>query len=175
VRQGRYDEAASMFAKAITIRPTYTRPYLDLGDLYTLEKRPQDADPEYREAVKLAPLNPLVRNHYARFLFNAGRFAEAETQFRTSIEIDPTREAYDRLADIALQRGDADAALNYFVAAVKLEPFDGYAHFHLGELYAARGDAAQAIREYEAGLQTDPQNAAALAALAKLKGAKPAR
>jgi tetratricopeptide (TPR) repeat protein len=175
VRQGRYDEAASMFAKAITIRPTYTRPYLDLGDLYTLEKRPQDADPEYREAVKLAPLNPLVRNHYARFLFNAGRFAEAETQFRTSIEIDPTREAYDRLADIALQRGDADAALNYFAAAVKLEPFDGYAHFHLGELYAARGDAAQAIREYEASLQTDPNNTAALAALAKLKGTKPAR
>jgi tetratricopeptide (TPR) repeat protein len=175
VRQGRLEEAAANFHQAVAVRPNYTRAYLDLGDLYTLENRPQDADAEYRTAVKLAPVNPLVRNHYARFLFNAGRFAEAETEFRTSIDIDATREAYDRLADIALQRGDADSARNYFAAATALESFDSYAHFHLGELYAARGDNTQAIHEYEAGLQTDPNNPAALAALAKLKRTIPAR
>jgi tetratricopeptide (TPR) repeat protein len=174
VRQGRLDEAAANFYQAVAIRPTYTRAYLDLGDLFTLENRPQDADADYRTAVKLAPVNPLVRNHYARFLFNAGRFGEAESEFRTSIEIDPTREAYDRLADIALRRGDADAARKYFAAATELESFDSYAHFHLGDLYAARGESTQAIREFEAGLQTDPSNIPALAALAKLKGAKPA-
>ncbi len=168
-RQGRFDEAAALFRKAQALRPSYNRAYLDLGDLYVQQGRLQDAEPEYRAAVKLAPLNALVRNHLARFLFNSSRWSDAETEFRASIEIDPSPEPYARLADIALRREDRSAAMEFFAQAVELEPFDSHSHFRLAECYVARGQNPLAIREYEAGLQTDPNNAAAIAALSKLR------
>lgn len=169
VKQGRYEEAATLFQKAQAIRPSYSRSWLGLGDLYVQEGRTQEAEAEYRAAVKLAPLNPFVRNHFAGFLFNSGRFVEAEVEFRASLAIDPTPEAYARLGDVALRRQDGKGAMEFFSKAVELEPFDSYSHFRLAERYAVVGQVRQAIREYEAGLQTDPKNPDALAAVNKLR------
>ena len=168
-RQKRYGEAVEMLQKAIAIKPTFANAHAGLGIAYAEMGLLDKAEAEYRTAIGLSPLYPEARRRLGRLLLDLGRLAEAEEQYRRAVEVDPTAEGYDRLGDIYLRWVSAARAEQAFARAAALDPFDSYAHFHLGALYAARGRFAEAVREYEAGLLTDPRNPQALAALRQLK------
>ncbi len=173
VQQKHYTEAVEFLKKALELKPTYANAHMVLAEAYAGMGLPEKAEAEYRTAVRLAPLNAEVHRHLSKFLFDAGRLAEAEEQFVRAVEIEPTGESYERLGDIYLRWGSADRAEQAFGRAVKLDPFDSHAHFRLGALYAARGRATDAARQYEAGLETDPSNSQAQAALRQLKAQIP--
>ena len=168
-RQKQYPEAVEFLKKAIAVKPAYANGHLSLAIAYSEMGLAEQAEAEYRTAARLAPLSSEARRHLGKFLFDAGRLAEAEEQFLRAVEIDPKAESYDSLGDIYLRWGSHDRAEQAFARAARLDPFDSHAHFRLGALYARRGRAAEALREYEAGLQTDPANPGALAALRQLK------
>jgi tetratricopeptide (TPR) repeat protein len=167
-QQQRYDEAIQLLKRAIELKPRYAAVRMSLGDVYAEIGEDELAEQELRNAVELYPLNPESRNHLAALLVKQGRIAEAEEQYKASVDSMPSMDAYDGLADIYFDQGRRDLAELNYKGALGDYPFDHHAHFRLGKIYAESGRTADAIREYKAGLETDPNNVEAQAALKTL-------
>jgi Tfp pilus assembly protein PilF len=168
-RQKRYPEAIDFFQRAIRERPLFSAAHMNLAAAYVATEQAAEADHEFRAAVTLAPLSTDARNAYGHFLLDQGREAEAQEQFRLSVDADANDDAQENLAEIFSRAGDGDRAQAAFTAALALNPFNGRAHLGLGSIYEHEGRLADATREYRACLDTDPHNAEALAALDRLK------
>lgn len=128
------------------------------------------AEAQFREAVALSPLSFRAHNVLGKLYFDAGRFREAEEQFRLSVDAEPNVAAYDHLGYIYQRVGDGAQAERAFKAALSLNASDSRAHFNLGLVYAAAGRKAEAMREFEAALEAEPGNLEVLSALQKLRG-----
>ncbi len=87
----------------------------------------------------------------------AGRYAEAESEFRQALAERPADADAHLNLGVALffqgQLGDAEAALR---RALELAPTNARAAFNLGRLLAARGDRQGAMAEYRQALASDP-------------------
>jgi tetratricopeptide (TPR) repeat protein len=88
------------------------------------------ADPTYRAATKL------IAQH---------RFTEAVPLLKQVLARDPhSADAYNELGFVSRKLGDRAAALDYYAAALKLDPRHLGATEYLGELYAESGDLPHA-------------------------------
>jgi tetratricopeptide (TPR) repeat protein len=168
-RRHQYAEAKDFFQRAIELDPAAAEPHLSLAETYQLMRIPGLAEPQIRAAVALSPLDTRARNRLGQLLFDTGRPLEAEEQFRASVQSRPNALAYDFLGMFNIRRGAMGEAAHDFRAALSLEESDSYAHFGLGDIYAAAGRKAEALSQYQAGLVEDPTNAQALAAVQKLR------
>jgi tetratricopeptide (TPR) repeat protein len=164
-----YGKAVEYFERSMRQRPVYTDAHLNLGRTLAEQGMKEPAELQLRAAVALAPLNIHARNALGQFYFENGRLAEAEEQFRRSVESEPTTTAYDFLGDIYARTGRREQSAEAFRQAIALDDFDSRAHFGLAACYAASGRNPEALREYKAGLRTDPANPEALAALRQLR------
>jgi eukaryotic-like serine/threonine-protein kinase len=75
--------------------------------------------------------------------------------------IDEERTAHLGLGLALAGKGQADAAIDEFRAALKLQPDDAAAHYNLGTALACRGQVDAAIDEYRAAIRLKPANALA--------------
>jgi Flp pilus assembly protein TadD len=100
--------------------------------------------------------------------FDAGNLAQAEVQFRASVDDLPNIDAWDRLGDIYMRKGLTVKAEQAWHQALELSGFDTHAHRSLGNLYFASGRDAEAEKQYRSVLVFDPNNPDALRALRKL-------
>jgi tetratricopeptide (TPR) repeat protein len=124
-RQGAGGEAAQARA--------YHRLSLVLGG----QGRVTEAEAALREAIRLAPGDPVRLNDLASVLHEQGRYAQAEAAAREATRLDPAfRDAYLGLGDhLARQRRPREAALAYG-EAIRLDPADAEAHQRLQDLTA---------------------------------------
>jgi tetratricopeptide (TPR) repeat protein len=95
--------------------------------------------------------------------FSAGRMAEAETLCQAALVLQPRQaQALQILGGIAMQRGNPDAAIDYFRRAVAAAPQAREAHSNLGAAYLAKGEAKPAIAALKLAIKIDPTYASAL-------------
>ena len=104
---------------------------------------PEMAEAQLRAAVALAPLYVQARNELAKFYFDAGRYAEAEQQFRSSVSSGGTTQAWSSLGEIYISWKRWQDADHAFRQAVALDPFNSAARFGLGEVRKPRAGAAR--------------------------------
>jgi serine/threonine protein kinase/tetratricopeptide (TPR) repeat protein len=90
----RWNESEIEFRRAIELNPNNAAAHYFYGYLLLLpEKRMDQTLEEFRTALSLDPLSPVMNMNYAVSLTIAGRYSEALTQFRKVPEIDPTFDA----------------------------------------------------------------------------------
>lgn len=122
-----------------------------------------------REAIaraqQLDPLNPLVFRNAGFLEYAARDFAAAENQFRTALSINPkARNVRATLGDIALVRGDLNAARSHFSQEGDLASrFRGLAIVEMKLGRAAEAEAAYAELLREGGDTVHYQQAQVLA------------
>jgi tetratricopeptide (TPR) repeat protein len=165
----RYDEAVGFLFRALLIQPKFSGIHLELGETYEEMGRPQEAELQLRAAVALSPLSVRARNALGNFYVQAKRLSEADEQFRRSLEIMPTRDAYLGRGLICWTRADRGQAERFFKSAQALDSSDRYVHLVLGLFYGEAGRTVEAVKEYKAVLQADPNNQQAQAELKKLE------
>jgi tetratricopeptide (TPR) repeat protein len=164
-----YQKAAHYFRLAMRIAPIYTDPHTNLGNVYEKQGKLASAQRQFEAAAILSPLFPATHNDLAKIYAEEGKIAQAEEQYRVSRLVEPNYPADDGLAGLLLRQGDVAGAERNYRRAIKLYPLDYHAHFGLARIALAAGHHAAALREYQRGLLTDPRNAAALAAVQKLR------
>jgi tetratricopeptide (TPR) repeat protein len=142
---------------------------MNLGRTYAVTGADDKAEAQLKAAVALAPLYVPARNALAGFYFDAGRFREAEAQYRISAASGGTVGAWNSLGDIYSRWRRWQDAEHAFRQAVALDAFESHAHFGLGAALEAEGQGREALQDYTAGLETDPRNPAALEAVERLK------
>lgn len=87
----------------------------------------------------------------------AGRLAEAEAAYLTVLKVAPGHPGtLHNLGVIAGMRGNAQAAIDHFEAAIAAEPNYAAAHYHRAVAYRALGRTPEAIRGFSRACAIDP-------------------
>jgi Tfp pilus assembly protein PilF len=163
-----YTAAESFLEKAIALRPHFAEPHIHLAGVYTARGNLVRAGEELRRAVEIYPLSTQARNALGKFYFDAGKLAEAEVQYRASVDSLPNPEGWNGLGDIYIRQGAPQKAEAVWREVLRLSTYDNHAHVSLGNIYFASGREAEAEKEYRIVLLFDPHDADALRAMHKL-------
>ena len=112
-KEGRTDEAAQEFLKAMQQDPRNPEPYYSLGVLDEHFKDLTGAEQKYRKAIDLDPSYVTARNRLGALLMDLKRDEEAEEQFRAALAWNPNTEGvlFNLATILAMQGKDAEALM----------------------------------------------------------------
>jgi len=69
-----------------------------------------DAENEFREAIRINPMDPAAHSYLARALENLNETAEARNQANLALKLQPSAEAHTILGELSLKEGDTQTA-----------------------------------------------------------------
>lgn len=171
MREGRNDEAESLFRKAIAADPDSPFGYKNLATLvHTRRRRPNDALPLYGKAIaglrerlpaQKETLLDALRN-YGACLAEVGRTDEALAATLEAAETPPyPRDAALNAAALLVHTNRLPRAAEVMRNALARHPDDSELLLRLGELHLLMGDASAALPYAEALARKEPDSAAA--------------
>jgi tetratricopeptide (TPR) repeat protein len=122
----------------------------------------EEALEEFRQAVELAPDEPIARNNLGSALTALGDLEGAQQEYRAALEIDPSDAmAHFNLGTLLARQGrDADAIAHYR-AALEANPDYLKARFNLANALFRAGELEGAATQYARVVERDERNAAA--------------
>lgn len=147
--QGRRGEAIELLERATTRLPTPAF-VADLGDLYQLDGRTEEAEDRYALVERIAEVARATGAVYDRQLVlffadhersidEAVELAEAEIERRTDVY------GYDALAWVLYRAGRIDEAADAAASAMRIGTPDGRILYHAGLIAAADGRPEEAV------------------------------
>ncbi len=104
----KWGDAEKEYRRAIELNPNSAAAhYFYAFTFLVAEKRLDQALEEFRLALSLDPLSPIMNTNYATTLMDAHRYPEALAQFQKTLERDPNfRPAHHKLAQLYAATGD---------------------------------------------------------------------
>jgi TolB-like protein/tetratricopeptide (TPR) repeat protein len=122
----RWNEAEREFQRALELNPNSAQVHYFYAFLFLVpEKRFDEALDQFRIALSLDPLSPIMNTNYAATLMIAGRNPEALAQFRKTIERDPGfAPAHYKLSQLYATTGNYAEAISELQKA-SVEPVPG--------------------------------------------------
>lgn len=136
--------AIDAYKKAIQMNPNRDDIHVSLGNLYFFEKRYQEAQQAYEQAVKL---NPSAGNRFSlgqAYMYN-GRYSDAENQFSQVQNLEPNKpNGFYGLGQNYAKQGLYDEAIIAFKKAIDLEQDFYDAYLEMGYAYSDSGQIDEA-------------------------------
>lgn len=125
--QQKPDDAVAAFKKVVELKPDHGSAYSELATIYNAQKKTDLALEASANAAKYAGAGAGAGAEAAYnqgvILFNAGKYAEARTQFESAAKTDPTMGmAHYQLGMTALNLGDIPAAVAALEAYLQADP-----------------------------------------------------
>ena len=124
-RAGDLEGAMADYNAAIQANPGYPTGFLNRGNLYFLQKKPDLAIKDQNRAIELDPNNYLAYANRGAALASAGQYDQALTDFNKSLSLQPNFQ--DGLSNRALTyytMGNNQAALNDVEQYLRINPGD---------------------------------------------------
>lgn len=132
-----------------------------------------EAIEDLRQAVLVAPYDPLAHFAYGEILVKTGDARNAVIAFETTARLRPDYvPAYRQLGFVKCQMGESEAGRSHYEKAVALDPKDADSLAGLAELAQRRGDYAEARALIDRTFALNPDHPVANIALAALHVAK---
>ena len=150
LQQGKLDEAAISYQKALDLRPNDLEGLLNLGNILGDLGKPDQAIACYRKAIVFSPDFAEVHNSLGITLHGLGRLDEAIASYSRALEIKPDFVmALDNLASALMAQGKSAAALN--VAKRALESCERAIAFKLddADAFYNRGNILQRLNRFD--------------------------
>lgn len=158
---GRTDEAAAHYARAIALQPDYAPAYNNLGVLQRASGHVDDAIATYERALQQKGDYPDAHYNLANALLERGRPQEAAEHFRIALQSIPDSAGAANNLGIALSAQNRPSdAVAAFQAAVTAEPNSAVAHRNLADALAAAGRVDEAVVEFQRAATLDPNDPA---------------
>jgi tetratricopeptide (TPR) repeat protein len=153
IAEGERDRAEAVLKQAKQDFPDNSAGYRMLGDFYFATGDTAKALAEYSALYSAHPSDPQVKKNYIQLLIIANRLGEAG---KLNDEIlksnDNDTEALIYRGQIQLHEGHAADSATTLGTAVKNDPDNGLAHYHLGVAFDQQGNTVRAEGEWrEAG------------------------
>ncbi|OIQ85463.1 TPR repeat-containing protein YrrB [mine drainage metagenome] len=121
-----------------------------------------EAEPFYRDALKLVEDHPDALHMLAVVHSQKGQQAEAERLVRRALQVLPDNTAYhNTLGRVLLLQNRFDEGLQSLERALELAPQNPEAHYNLGDAMLAQGKAREAETRFRRALQLKPSHAMA--------------
>jgi tetratricopeptide (TPR) repeat protein len=130
--------------------------YLQSGEKYLQEGKPQEAAIELRNAIQVDPRFAAAHYQLGRAHLALGSSENAYREFREAVTLDPSNtDAELQFAGLLIARRQFDDALAAANHVLGLDPANAQAHTILGQRYAALHDLPNAIAEFQKAVQKD--------------------
>ena len=145
----------------LTFSPLVTAKDNDVrGREFFSQQKYADAEPYYREAVRLEPGNAVYNNNLGDTLFQQQKYSQAETYYNEAVRLAPDSALMHNNLGLSLefQRKYVQAEIEYR-AAVRLEPSNAGYNNNLGDALRKQEKYLQAEPYYREAVRLDPDNA----------------
>lgn len=158
LREMKLREAHAAFQAAHELAPRQARPLLGLACVADERADRGEALRCLRNARERDPSDPAIEFAIAFCQERQGDLPGATASYRGALHLCPElRNAYERLAAIALYRGELDQALDQYARLADFEPEDVDVRMTVGALELQRGNAEAAIESFQRALLVEPQ------------------
>lgn len=157
---GRHEEAQLAFSRAGELDRKDSRAFpsdvgnriavthAQLGDLYLVANRPEEAMEHYRRALEIRPRFSDIRSKYAESLIELGRFDDARSELESILEQRPGfTGARIRLGVVLVKLGDQDRAIHEWKRCMDEDPTDMRARAYLASVGVRRPHPEEAAEE----------------------------
>jgi len=128
-----------------------------LAVIYAYVGRLDEAEKEYREAIKINPNFTLAHYNLGNLLKNSNQFEKAEKEFRKAIKINPNlAPAHYNLGNLLKNLKRLEEAEKEYREAIKINPNLAEAHNNLGLLLDNLKRFEEAEKEYKEAIRINP-------------------
>jgi tetratricopeptide (TPR) repeat protein len=158
----KYAEAQDAYESVLKLKARDARAAYGLGNVYTDQRRWEEAEKNYRNAVEWSPSNVDALVALSVVLVqprsggdNAKRFADAQTFAQRAVQLDPKNAvAWDRLGVAMQSRGVFNNETEHaYRRAVELDPQFAVAYAHLGRVLKRLSRATEAAPLYDRAIE----------------------
>lgn len=170
VQEGKKDEAESFLRQTKKDLAGIPEGYRMLGDYYFAMGDVDKALAEFASLYDEHPKDGRVKKNYIQLLIVKNQVDKAAKLNNEILKSNPHDvDALIAKSQIQIAQGDAAGAIESLQGALRNDPDNPTAHYHLGVAYAQQGDAQRAESEWRASVHADPNNTLAQKALATLE------
>jgi tetratricopeptide (TPR) repeat protein len=139
-----------------------TRAHYNLGFLLGDMGRKEDAEAEYREALRINPDSAEAHYNLGFLLGDMGKKEDAEAEYREALRINPDyADAHNNLGILLDDMGRKEDAEAEYRETLRINPDYAEAHYNLGILLDDMGRKEDAEAEYREALRINPDSAEA--------------
>ena len=147
--EDKLDEARGELQRALAINPHCRGAHFALGFIAWTTRDLETAEREFRMEIALDSREALPYYYLVETLEVEGKLDEAEAVLKTMGREAPDTYLYHYSAGKLVEfRGNFDAAAREFREAIRLDPKQSEAHYHLALMLRKSGEAAQAKQEF---------------------------
>ena len=133
-----------------------------LAVIYDYVGRRDEAEKEYREALRINPDYADAHINFGNLLYDMGREEDAEAQYREALRINPdSAGAHYNLGNLLKYLGRTEDAEAEYREALRINPDYADAHINFGNLLKETGKKDDAEVEYREALRINPDSAGA--------------
>ena len=162
--QGDPEKALTELRRSIQLAPQVPEAHYEMGLLLRQRGELESAAGEFRKAIELSPADGPSLLNLAQILGLQGKRAESEEVIRKFRDVRKKREAAKQAQvdnDTAIrlvERGELNAGIGHFRAALDLRPDDPDFHRNLALALFRTGQFGQARKEYEKAIGLNPRD-----------------
>jgi Flp pilus assembly protein TadD len=156
-----WQDDVTLISRALVAEPDEFILHDALGDAYWMRGEEAQAEPEWKETLRLRPNFVRAVNALGALCAKQGRFDEAGAYLQRAILLDPNdADAHLNLGAVYAQTGKMDQAEQQFLIAISISPLNFAAHNVLGKLNFDSGRLKEAEEQFRESLQVEPNLAA---------------
>jgi Flp pilus assembly protein TadD len=160
-KQGRLEEAESLFLRAVRANGKLTGARMNLAYLYLLRREPEQSAAQLREVLRVEPANAEAAHRLAWLLLSQNRVEECLALFES---LEGTRALSAPLLAVAgeayLKKGDRASGVASWKKAAELNPSEPSYHFAAGSAWLAYpADLSEAELAFRQFLRLRPGDA----------------
>jgi tetratricopeptide (TPR) repeat protein len=161
-KQGKLDEAETLFARAVRSDAQLAGAHMNLAFLYLLKREPEKSAASLKEVLRIDPANADAAYRLAWLLHSQGRFDEC-IAVAEKLKVTGARSAplLGVLGDAYLKKGDKVGAVSALKRAVELGPAEPSHHFALAAAWLKHPpdlqEAEESLRKFNTLRPEDAQ------------------
>ncbi|MGH8047118.1 MAG: tetratricopeptide repeat protein [Chthoniobacterales bacterium] len=159
VHEGKPDEAAAEFRRALEIKPNYPFALNALGNVLMSQGNYEESSALFRRAIELQPDYAAAYSNYGNLLVTLQRPTEAIEYLRLAAKFSPIlAEARSNWGNALVMLGRADEAIALYHEAVAINPQYASAYANLGNVLGSLGRTAEAVEALQKAVEIRPQD-----------------
>lgn len=154
--QDKVEEAREQFIAAKRSSSRYWRAYQGLGRVHEADNRLQDAEVEYREAIRLAPNEMRPRVALAALLLDRGQLKDARNVINAGLVKEAGNPELRLLSGVCFEaQGQRADACREWLRSIEENPLVLQTRLLLGMAYEEAGEIEGALQQYQDAAQID--------------------
>ena len=155
--QGKADEAAACYERALRLKPDYAEAHNNLGNVFMGQGKTDEAAACYQRALRLKPDYAEAHNNLGNVRKDRDELDEAAACYQRALELKPDYAvAHYNLGLVWQDRENLDEAVACYRQALRWDPAYAEAHNNLGNALKDQGALDEAVASFRRAMELKP-------------------